>query len=120
MHQCDLCRKERILTDKALGTVYRIDEPEKFGINLCLSRLFTVETVLGKGAEYDLADCVLALHVSLGHRRHIRFGRNREITGIVFTADVRGFIGGCQRYLQVIRCVFCVIAFHLNCDPDFR
>ncbi len=88
VHQRDLRGEERVLADEALGAVDRVDEPQVIGILLRPTGLFTVEPVVRKLGEDDLADGLLALDVGLGNRRPVVLGRHREIAGIVRTADV--------------------------------
>jgi cob(I)alamin adenosyltransferase len=112
VHQRYLRGEKRVLPDESLGAVNRVDEPKKLRVRLCLTGLFTVETVLGVGAENNLANRLLALDIGLCHGRHIGLRRDRKITGVVRPTDRGRLVGRCQSHLEMIRSILCVKTFH--------
>src|SRR5690606_21187098 len=61
MHQRDLRREERVLTNECLRAVDRIHEPEVFGIERALPGFFAVEPMIGETLADHLANRLLAL-----------------------------------------------------------
>jgi len=106
VHERDLRREERVLANESLGSVYRINQPEKFGVGLCLASLFAIESVFGKCAEDDFANRLFTLNIGLSHRCPISFGRYREIAREVTPTNSSRLVGRRQCHLEVIRCVF--------------
>ena len=81
------------MTNKAFGTVYRIDEPEKFGVNLSLAGFFAKKPVFGKCAEDGFANRLLAFDIGLSHRRHVGLDRYRKIAREIVAANSGRLIG---------------------------
>ena len=89
VHERNLGGKERVLPNKSLRAIDRIHEPQVLGVFLRSAGFLTIETVLRKCVEDKATNGLLAFDVGLRDRRHVFLGSDREIAGIVRTADVR-------------------------------